>query len=73
MGKIGYDNDGTGAAVPQLVLKFAWRIQRVDVHYDHPGAQYAKQGDRILQQVGHHQCHPIAFLQTQALLQVGRK
>ncbi len=71
--EVGDDDDGAGTAVVQLMLQFARGIQRVDVHRHHPGAQDAKQGDGVLQQVGHHQRHAIALLQAEAVLQVGGK
>ena len=63
MGKVRNDNDRRRAAVVELMLQFTRGIQGVDVDHDHPGAQDAKQGHRILQQVRHHQGHAIALLQ----------
>ena len=62
VGKVRDDNNRRRTAVIQLVLQLTWGIERVDVNYDHACAQNAKQRDRVLQQVWHHQCHPIPFL-----------
>ncbi|CCK02935.1 hypothetical protein BN129_1519 [Cronobacter sakazakii 701] len=69
--KVRNDDDGAGTAVVQLMLQLARRVERVDVHDDHSGAQNAEQRHRILQEIWHHQRHAIAFLQAQALLQPG--
>ena len=55
VGKVLEDDDDLGARVLQLVLKFARRVQRVDVDHRIAGAQRAKDADRVLQAVWHHQ------------------
>ncbi|CCJ92980.1 hypothetical protein BN131_653 [Cronobacter malonaticus 681] len=71
--KVRNDDDGAGTAVVKLVFQLTRRVERVDVHNDHSGAQNAKQRHRILQKVRHHQRDAIAFLQAEALLQPGSK
>ena len=70
-GEVFHDHDRLGAGVLQLVLQFARGVERIDVDDDHAGAQDAENGDRILQQVGHHDGHAIALGQTRQGLQEG--
>jgi len=42
-GEVLDNDDGFGARVFQLVFQLAWRVQRIDVHHDHAGAQDAEQ------------------------------
>ncbi len=37
----------------ELVAHFPWRVQRVGIDHDQPGAQRAEHGNRIMQNVGH--------------------
>ena len=55
------NDDGTGAGVLHLGFEFAGGVERVDVHYRQSGAQDAKQGDGVLQQVGHHDRHAVTL------------
>ena len=71
VGEVGDDDDRLGAGVLELMFQFARGIERVDVHGDETRAQNAEQRNGILQQVGHHQRHPIPFVQLQLLLQIG--
>ena len=64
-------HDGRGARVQELVLQLGRGVLRVDVHHHQAGPQHAEQGHRVLQQVGHHDRHPVALAQPQGLLQVG--
>ncbi|MOA00373.1 hypothetical protein D3C78_1197320 [compost metagenome] len=73
VGEVGDDHDGAGTAVVQLVLQFTRRIQWVNVDHHHAGSQNAKQCDRILQQIRHHQGNAVTLLQTQFILQVSGK
>ena len=70
MREVRDDNDGAGAAVVELVLELARRIERINVDHHHAGAQHAEQRHRILQQIRHHQRDAIAFFQAQPGLQV---
>ena len=70
MGKVGDDHNRRRSAVIQLMLKLARRIQRIDVHHNHPRAQNTEERDGVLQQVRHHQRDAIALLQPQSLLKI---
>ena len=48
------DHDRFGAGVLELVLQLARRVQRIDVDDDVAGAQHARQCDRVLHHVRHH-------------------
>ena len=56
-----HDHDGFGAGVLELMLQLAWRVERIHVDHDHARAQDAENGDRVLQQVGHHHRHAVAL------------
>src|SRR5208283_1692934 len=56
-----------GAAIAQLVLELAGRIQRVGVDDRVTGAQHAEEAYRVLQDVGQHQRHARALLEPSAL------
>ncbi|MNY73663.1 hypothetical protein D3C86_2125030 [compost metagenome] len=62
-GEVFEDQDGFRAGVVQLVFQLARRIQRVYVNHDHARPQDPKKCHRILEQVWHHQCDAIPFLQ----------
>ncbi len=48
LANVGYmDSAGVG----ELVLELARRVQRVDVHGDQPGPEYAGEGNGVLQHV----------------------
>jgi hypothetical protein len=59
-GEVLDDDDGFGAAVLELVFQFARRVQRIDVDHDVAGAQDRCDADRVLHDVGHHQCDATA-------------
>ena len=63
-GEILEDDDRLGAGIVQLVLEFARRVERVDVHHDVAGAQYAHHRHGILQHVRHHDRDARASLQA---------
>ena len=65
------DNNGLGAGILQLVLQLAGGIERVAVDGRVTGAEDAKQRNRVLQQIGHHERHPGSGLQFQSALQIG--
>ena len=71
VGKIFQNDDGGCAAVFKLVFQFARGIERVGIDDDHACLQGAEQGDRILQQVGHHDGDALAARQLQDVLQIG--
>ena len=71
VGEVLQHHDDLGARIVQLVLELARGVLRVDVDHRVAGAQRAEQGHRVLQQVGHHDRHPVALAQPQRLLQVG--
>src|SRR5215213_9672685 len=54
------------------MLEFARRVERVDIHHCHAGAQDAGGRNRILQHVRHHDGDAVAKLQA-AALQIGGK
>jgi hypothetical protein len=65
-----YHDDGR-AGVVELMLEFARGIERIDVDHRHAGAQHPDDGDRVLQDVRHHQRDPVALLQARFFLQPG--
>ena len=67
LGEHVHHHDGDRAAVLQLVMQFARRVERVDVDHHGAGEQDPEQGRRILQAVGHHQRHPVAGLDPDRL------
>ena len=69
--EVFYHHQSGHARVVELVLQFARRVQRVDVDHHQTRSQHRKQGHRHLQQVGHHQTHAFAALQSRHLLQPG--
>ena len=48
------DHDRLGAGVLELVLELARRVERIDVDDDVAGAQHARERDRVLHHVRHH-------------------
>ena len=60
-GEVLEDDDGLGARVLELVLELARRVERIDVHHDHAGAQDAEQRHRVLQQVRRHDGDALAL------------
>ena len=71
VGAVLQDHDGLGSGILQLVLQLAGGIERVAVDGRVTGAEDAKQRNRVLQQVGHHERHPGSGLQLQSALQIG--
>ena len=69
--QVAHHNSG-GTRVYELVLEFAWRVHRVDIDHHITRPQHAKETDRVLQQVGHHQSNPFAGRHAESL-QLGRK
>src|SRR5690242_19556577 len=67
MSEIFEDDDRLRAGVLQLVFQFASRIEGIHVDHHHARAEYAKQRDWILQQIGHHQRDARSWRQTQSL------
>ena len=59
-------------AIPELVFKLTRRVERIHIHNNETGAQDAGDRDRVLRHVRHHDCHPVAPLQS-LRLQVGRE
>jgi hypothetical protein len=62
----------TSAAVLELVLQFARRVQRIDVHHHQTRTQDGGDGGRILRHVGHHHRDAVARLQPDRL-EIGRQ
>ena len=60
-GKVFNDDDGFGARVFELVLKFTGGVQRIDVDHHQAGAQDGGHSHRVLRHVGHHDGHAVAF------------
>ena len=57
--------------VLQLMLQFAWCVQRVDVDHHITRTQGAKNRDRVLKDVGHHDRHAGTQRQLEDRLQIG--
>ena len=71
LGEVLENDDGLGAGVLQLVLQLARRVQRIDVHHGHAGAQDAEQRHRVLQQVRRHDGDALALGHARQSLQEG--
>ena len=54
--------------IGELVFQFSSGVQGIRIDHHHAGAQYPEQGDRVLQNVRHHQRHAVARDQTRFLL-----
>jgi len=52
------------------VLKLAGGVEWVHVHRHHSGGQDAEKGYGVLEDVGHHEGHPVAGLELQFVLEV---
>jgi hypothetical protein len=61
------DDDGLGAAVLELVLELARRVQRVDVDRHVAGTQHRGDRHRVLEDVGHHDGDAVARLDATRL------
>ncbi len=72
VGKVLEDHHGLGATVLEQMLEFVGGVQRVDVDHHRTGQNRAQQADRVLQAVGHHQRHAVAFLHALALQPGGK-
>lgn len=57
VGRQGRDHD-LAPRIDELMTQLARRVHGIRVHDGHAGAQRAEQGDRVLQDVGHHQRDP---------------
>ena len=68
-GEVLENDDGLGAGVLQLVLELARRVQRIDVHHGHAGAQHAEQRHRILQEVRRHDGDALALAHSRQALE----
>ena len=67
MGKVFQHDNRLAARIVELVFQLARRIQRIDIDHRIAGAQHGRDGNRILQHVGHHQRHARALFQSAAL------
>ena len=72
-GEVLQDDNRLRARIGELVAKFARRVQWVAVDDHIARAQRAERGDRILQQVRHHQRHAGALGQARDILEVVRE
>ena len=63
------NHDYFRAGVFQLVLEFARRVERVRIDHRTACTQYAKESDRVLQDVRHHDRDAITSLQLGLVLQ----
>ena len=61
------DDDHLGAAVDQLMLELARRVQRVGIHHRIARPQNTEQAHWVLQNVGHHQGDARALLEAASL------
>ena len=66
------DDNRFGSGVFELVFQFARSVQGIDVDDNHAGAEDAKNGDGILQEIGHHQRDAGALGETEALQPGGK-
>ena len=71
VGEVLHHQDRLGAGIAQLVAQFAGRVQRVGVDHGEAGTQHREDGNRVLQDIGHHDRHPIPLLQPGQGLQIG--
>ena len=71
MREVVHHQDRLGPGIAQLVAQLAGRIQGVGVDHGETGAQHREDGNRVLQDVGHHDRHPVALLQPGQGLQIG--
>ncbi len=71
MGEVFDDDDGRGARILQLVLQLPRGVEGVAVDHHTARPQGAEQGHRILEQIGHHQRHPIPLAQASGLQPAG--
>ena len=66
-----FDNKyGLSAAIPELVLQFGRREQRVHIDQNQACAPYGGNRNQVLRHIGHHHGHTIAPIQVQGL-QIG--
>ena len=70
IGKIFQYDDGASPTVVQLVLQFARRVQRIGIHHHQARFQNAEHGNRILQDIRHHDGHTFAARELQHVLQI---
>jgi hypothetical protein len=70
-GKVLENDDDLGTRILELMLKFARRVQRVDVHHHVARTQGTENTNRILQDIRHHQRHAGALRQLEDRLQIG--
>lgn len=73
MGEVFQNHDGGCPGVGELVLEFSGRVQGIAIHHHGPGTQGAKQCDRILQDIGHHQGHTVSLFDTDRLQVLGEQ
>ena len=73
MGVIGNDHYGLGIGVVELIFELTRGIKRIDVGDRETSLKRAKEGDRKLHQIRHHQGKLIARPQAQLQLQKRRK
>ena len=66
-GEILKNDDRFRTGIIELMLKFARRVQRIDVDDRVPCAQDRRDRDGILQHVRHHDGHARAFFQARTL------
>ncbi|MNL46422.1 hypothetical protein D3C87_1691310 [compost metagenome] len=67
MREVLQDDDDRRAAVQQLALKLFGGVERIHIHDGQARPQRAQHADQIGRHIRHHQRHPRALGQTQAL------
>lgn len=67
VGEILQNHHRLGAAILQLVAQLPRRVERVDIDHHKTRPQHRSHGNRVLQDIGHHEGDAIALLQAQAL------
>jgi len=73
MSEVLHDHDRLATRIPKLMLKLPGGVQRIHIDHSETRAQHREHGDRVLQAVGHHQCHPGTFGQFQLTLEIACK
>ena len=65
--EIFQNDDGLGAGVFDLMLQLTGRVQGVDIHQGESCPKNGGNGNGVLQHVGHHDRHTVAFDQPEPL------
>ncbi len=72
-GKVLQNEDCLRTGIFELMLQFARCVKRVHIDDDQPGAQDPGEHNRVLDDIGQHDCHAVAFLQPLGLQPCGNQ